>query len=47
MIKGQGLVKLRVGSNLHALNINFIDALSEEKEVEVLHEVSEFFSSLS
>ena len=46
MIKGQGLKRLMVDSNLHALDINFIAALSEKKEAETLPEVSENFSSL-
>lgn len=32
LIKGQGLAKLMVESNLHALDINLIVALSEEHE---------------
>ena len=32
IIKGQGLVKLMVESNLHALDINLITAMSEENE---------------
>ena len=32
LIKGQGLSKLMDGSNLHALDINLIAALSEEQE---------------
>ena len=32
LIKGQGLAKLMAESNLHALDINLIAALSEEQE---------------
>lgn len=46
LIKGQGLAKLMVESNLHALDINFIAALSEEEEEEDSHlQVSNMFIS--
>ena len=32
LVKGQGLVKLMAESNLHALDINLIAAMSDENE---------------
>lgn len=46
LIKGQGLTKLMVESNLHALDINLIAALSEEqKEDDPFLQVSDMFIS--
>ena len=45
LIKAQGLAKLMKDSKFHALDINFIVALSEEKEVNSLPQVSEIFTS--
>ena len=46
MIKQQILVKLMADSNLHALDINFIAALSEEQDAETLPEVAKILSLL-
>eukprot|EP00253_Pinus_taeda_P028204 PITA_28204 len=43
LIKGQGLAKLMAESNLHALDINLIVAMSEEDEDNSLVQVSEIF----
>ena len=43
LIKGQGLAKLMVESNLHALDINLITAMSEEEEDSSQIQVSEIF----
>ena len=40
LIKGQGLAKLMAESNLHALDINLIAAMSEENEEILLIQVS-------
>ena len=40
LIKGQGLAKLMAESNLHALDINLIAAMSEENEESSLIQVS-------
>ena len=44
LIKGQGLEKMMEDSNLHALDIKFIVALSDEQTAETLHEITEIFS---
>eukprot|EP00253_Pinus_taeda_P036204 PITA_36204 len=44
LVKGQGLAKLMVESNLHALDINLIAAMSNENEEESPIQVSEMFS---
>lgn len=43
LIKGQGLAKLIVESNLHALHINLIATMSEEDEESSLVQVAEMF----
>eukprot|EP00253_Pinus_taeda_P030239 PITA_30239 len=43
MIKGQGLEKLMAESNLHALDINLIVAMSEDEDDGSLIQVSEMF----
>jgi len=43
LIKGQGLAKLMAESNLHALDINLIAAMSEEDGYSSLIQVSEIF----
>jgi len=43
LVKGQGLAKLMAESNLHALDINLIAAMSEEDEESLLVQVFEFF----
>eukprot|EP00253_Pinus_taeda_P002984 PITA_02984 len=43
LIKGQGLAKLMAESNLHALDINLIAAMSEEDEYSSLVQVSKIF----
>ena len=43
LIKGQGLAKLMAESNLHALDINLIAAMSEENEESLSVQVSEIF----
>ncbi len=43
LIKGQGLEKLMAESNLHALDINLIVAMSEEDEDSLLIQISEIF----
>ena len=43
LIKGKGLAKLMAESNLHALDINLIVAMSEENEESSLIQVSEIF----
>ena len=40
LIKGKGLAKLMVESNLHSLDINLIAAMSEENEASSLIQVS-------
>ena len=45
LIKGKGLAKLMAESNLHALDINIILALSDDEENVSLVQVSDFFSS--
>eukprot|EP00253_Pinus_taeda_P005401 PITA_05401 len=44
LVKGQGLVKLMAESNLHALDINLIFALSDEKDEEPPMQISEMFA---
>jgi len=45
MIKGQGLAKLMVESNLHVVDINLVAALSNnQEEVDLIH-VSDIFLS--
>ena len=44
LIKGQGLAKIMVESNFHALDINFIVALDEHEEL-VTPQVSEAFAT--
>eukprot|EP00253_Pinus_taeda_P018003 PITA_18003 len=44
LVKGQGLAKLMAESNLHALDINLIAALSNENDEEPPIQVSEMFS---
>eukprot|EP00253_Pinus_taeda_P024588 PITA_24588 len=43
IIKGQGLIKIMVESNFHALDINLIAAMSEEDEESLPAQVSEIF----
>lgn len=43
LVKGQGLAKLMAESNLHALDINMITAMSDENEEETSVQVSEMF----
>ena len=43
LIKGQGLAKLMVESNLHTLDINMIAAMSDEDEEKAPLQVSEMF----
>lgn len=43
LIKGQGLARLMAESNLHALDINIIAAMSEDEEDSSLIQVSEMF----
>lgn len=43
LIKGQGLVKMMAESNLHALDINLITAMSEDEDDDSLIQVSEMF----
>lgn len=43
LIKGQGLARLMAESNLHALDINLIVAMSEDEEDSSLIQVSEMF----
>ena len=45
MVKGQGLARLMAESNLHALDINMITAMSDENEEGTLIQVSEMFAS--
>lgn len=45
LIKVQGLENLMAYSNFHALDINFIDSLSEEQEANSLPQVSKIFIS--
>ena len=46
LIKGQGLTKLMVESNLHVLDINLITSLSnEEQDVALIHVSDMFLSS--
>eukprot|EP00253_Pinus_taeda_P003813 PITA_03813 len=44
LVKGQGLAKLMAESNLHALNINMIAAMSDENEEGSSIQVSEMFA---
>jgi len=44
LVKGQGLAKLMAESNLHALDINLIAAMSDENEEGMLVQVSEMFA---
>ena len=44
LVKGQGLVKLMAESNLHALDINLIAALSDENSEEPPIQISEIFA---
>ena len=44
LVKGQGLAKLMAESNLHALDINLIVAMSNENEEGVSIQVSEMFA---
>ena len=44
LVKGQGLAKLMAESNLHALDINMIAAMSDENEEGSSIQVSEMFS---
>ena len=44
LIKGQGLAKLMVDYNLHALDINFIVVVSDEQTAETLPKIAEIFS---
>ena len=44
LVKGQGLAKLMAESNLHALDINLIAAMSDENEEGSSIQVSEMFS---
>jgi hypothetical protein len=44
LIKGQGLAKLMVESNFHALDINFLAAVDEQEE-HVTPQVKEVFSN--
>lgn len=44
LVKGQGLAKLMTESNLHALDINLIAAMSDENEGGLSIQVSEIFS---
>ena len=46
LIKGQGLAKLMVESNFHALDINFIAQKDDQEEMET-PEISEAFSDSS
>lgn len=43
-VKGQGLARLMAESNLHALDINLIAAMSDENEVGTSIQVSEMFA---
>ena len=43
LIKGKGLAKLMVESNLHALDINLIATMSENEDGDSLIQVSEMF----
>ena len=43
LIKGQGLARLMVESNLHALDINLITTMSEDEEESSLIQVFEMF----
>ena len=43
LIKGQGLEKLMEDSNIHALDINFIARLFDEKTAETLPKIAEIF----
>jgi hypothetical protein len=45
LIKGQGLAKLMAESNLHALDINLVAALSDNQEEVDLIQVSDIFLS--
>jgi len=45
LIKGQGLAKFMAKSNLHALDINLVVALSDNQEEVDLIQVSEIFLS--
>eukprot|EP00253_Pinus_taeda_P034351 PITA_34351 len=44
LVKGQGLAKLMAESDLHALDINLITALSDENDEELPIQISEMFS---
>eukprot|EP00253_Pinus_taeda_P021623 PITA_21623 len=44
LVKGQGLAKLMAESNLHALDINLIAALSDENDEETPIQISEMFT---
>jgi hypothetical protein len=46
LIKGQGLAKLMVESNFHALDINFLAALDEQEEEQRLHKLQRIFQPL-